>query len=170
MKYILCLLFLTAILFESKAQTDSSQLYLPFQMKQKFAADLVPDRAFKLEDARLIDTLNKAMGSGTHVDSVCTINLKVGTYLSLLEANSEWSVIGYYSEGTEFYTSPLTGNGYSGLIPTLDYYAANGTALQKAAAIWFRTKLNDLIARKQAVTNERRVNNYLKTHKVVVYN
>lgn len=173
MKYILSLVLLVGIAVSSKAQVDSSQYYLPFQIKQKYAKIMVPD-VIRLEDARFIDSLNKAIGSGldAQADSVSVVSFKIGTYMKGVEKIADLQVGGAYVFGPEFINAPLVANGYSGLFAALNYYAQFGTANQKIAAIWGLARLNDLIARKKAVLDEaiRLGGERAKAVKTIIYN
>lgn len=172
MKYLLIILSFISI--SSFAQVDSSTYTLPFQIKQKFAKIMVPSAPIPAEDIRFVDSLNKAIGSGAlaQADSVSTVVFKIGTYMRGVQKICFLAVGGAYDYGPEFINSPLVANGYSGLLPALNYYATSGTANQKIAAIWGRNKLLKMIADSQAELAEALQNGYLraKAVKTIIYN
>lgn len=169
--YILILSVFISI--KATAQIDSGSYYLPFQIKQKFVKVMVPEEPILLEDKNLMDTLRKAVGSGSAAqsDSVTVVNLKVATYLRLIEKNlMNKNVVAYYAFATEFFTSPLVQNGYSGILPALNYYADFGTVNQKIAAIWMRGKLLSRISVMAALLTDDQNNGFERLSKPRVQN
>jgi hypothetical protein len=163
-KFLIGLIMLVSV--STKAQ-DSSAIYLPIMLKQKFTAALVP-QSYTAADMRLADTLRKAIGTGTKPDSVATVYFKAGTFYKLVENLLQQQVGGYYAFASDFFTSTLAGSGYSGLTEQLNYWALNSP--NKAAATWLRTQIAGLLARHEAVLTENLIRGAERAKTAITYN
>lgn len=169
MKYLLILFALFTI--KASAQVDSSQLYIEVQMKQKFALDMWPPSP-TVQDARVLDTLRKAIGSGSVAtwDSVTLVKFKAGTYLRMIEKICDQAVAGYYIDGPEFFQAPLTASGYSGLLTLIDWYISQVGNVNRPAALYMKQRVLDLIQSKKNVVTTIRETNRVAARSTIVYN
>lgn len=167
MKYILILF--AFISTSAIAQVDSSQLLISLQLKTKFALDMWPSNPTD-KDARLLDSLRKVIGTGDSLEKVTTVKFKVGTYYKMVDELCANGVAAYYNDGIEFFTAPLSVNGYSGFLSALDYYVTQPANPSYAGALYLRWRIYDLIISKRAPISQKRDRNKAIATAQPVYN
>ncbi len=145
---------LVSFSINASAQVDSSDLQIPIRLslKVKYWA-LIGAYPLSMRDSRFADTLRKCIGSGTALDSVSAGTIRAGRFLQFFQQLTAESSGATYKLLNDLLTSTQAQDGWSGLLQQLNSQIANGTQQQKAIAQWLKSKAQQMLSEKGAVSD-----------------